>query len=82
LKVLYFAWLRQRVGIGEETVNPQGVATVRDLVDWLRQRGPEFTEALEDIEAFRVAVDQEFGDMDTVLQGDEEVAFFPPLTGG
>ena len=82
MKVLYFAWLRQRVGIGEETVNPQGVATVRDLVDWLRQRGPEFTEALADIEAFRVAVDQEFGDMDTVLRGDEEIAFFPPMTGG
>lgn len=82
MKLLYFAWLRQRVGIGEETVNPQGVTTVRDLVDWLRQRGPEFTEALADIEAFRVAVNQEFGDMDTVLRGDEEIAFFPPMTGG
>ena len=82
MKVLYFAWLRQRVGIGEETVNPPDVTTVRDLVDWLRQRSPEFTEALADIEAFRVAVDQEFGDMDTVLRGDEEIAFFPPMTGG
>jgi sulfur-carrier protein len=82
LKLLYFAWLRQRVGIGEETVNPPDVTTVRDLVDWLRQRSPEFTEALADIEAFRVAVDQEFGDMDTVLRGDEEIAFFPPMTGG
>ncbi|MBT5109728.1 MAG: molybdopterin converting factor subunit 1 [Rhodospirillaceae bacterium] len=82
MKLLYFAWLRQRVGIGEETVNPPDVTTVRDLVDWLRQRSPEFTEALADIEAFRVAVDQEFGDMDTVLRGDEEIAFFPPMTGG
>ena len=82
MKLLYFAWLRQRVGIGEETVNPPDVTTVRDLVDWLRQRSPEFTEALADIEAFRVAVDQEFGDMDTVLRGDDEVAFFPPMTGG
>ncbi len=83
MKILYFALLRQRVGIGEETIEtPEDVTTVLGLVDWLRQRGPAFSEALMDIDAFRVAVDQEFADMDTVLRGDEEVAFFPPMTGG
>lgn len=83
MKILYFAWLRQRIGVGEEDIElPEGVTDVSSLVEWLRQRGPEFTEALADIEAFRVAVDQEFGDMDTVLKGDEEIAFFPPMTGG
>tara|TARA_B110000495_G_scaffold126220_1_gene109832 strand:+ start:141 stop:392 length:252 start_codon:yes stop_codon:yes gene_type:complete len=83
MKILYFAWLRQRIGVGEEDIKvPEGVTDVRTLVEWLRQRGPKYTEALADIEAIRVAVNQEFGDMDTVLEGDEEIAFFPPMTGG
>jgi sulfur-carrier protein len=83
MKILYFAWLRQRIGVGEEDIKtPEGVTDVNSLVEWLRHRGPEYTEALADIEAFRVAVDQEFGDMNTVLEGDEEIAFFPPMTGG
>ena len=83
MKILYFAWLRQRIGVGEEDIKvPERVTDVRTLVEWLRQRGPKYTEALADIEAFRVAVNQEFGDMDTVLEGDEEIAFFPPMTGG
>ena len=83
MKILYFAWLRQRIGVGEEDIKmPKGVTDVSTLVKWLRQRGPEYAEALADIEAFRVAVNQEFGDMDTVLEGDEEIAFFPPMTGG
>ena len=83
MKILYFAWLRQRIGVGEEVIKvPEGVTDVRTLVEWLRQRGPKYTEALADIEAFCVAVNQEFGDMDTVLEGDEEIAFFPPMTGG
>jgi molybdopterin synthase sulfur carrier subunit len=79
LNILYFAWLRQQVGIGEETVSmPDSVETVGDLVMWL----PKYAEALSDIDSFRVAVNQEFGDLDTVLKGDEEIAFFPPMTGG
>ena len=83
MKILYFAWLRQRIGVGEEDIKaPEGVTDVRTLVELLRQRGSKYTEALADIEAIRVAVNQEFGDMDTVLEGDEEIAFFPPMTGG
>ncbi|MFT6581088.1 MAG: molybdopterin converting factor subunit 1 [Alphaproteobacteria bacterium] len=83
MNILYFAWLRQQVGIGEETVSmPDSVETVGDLVMWLQGRSPKYAEALSDIDSFRVAVNQEFGDLDTVLKGDEEIAFFPPMTGG
>lgn len=83
MKILYFAWLRQRIGTGEETVDaPETVRTVTELVEWLKNRGPEYAEALSDMETIRVAVNQEFADMDTTLSGDEEVAFFPPMTGG
>jgi sulfur-carrier protein len=83
LNILYFAWLRQQVGIGEEAIRmPENVKTVGDLVGWLQGRGPKYAEAFSDIDSFRVAVNQEFGDLDTVLKGDEEIAFFPPMTGG
>jgi sulfur-carrier protein len=83
LNILYFAWLRQQVGIGEEAVDmPDNIETVGDLVKWLQDRSPKYAEAFSDINSFRVAVNQEFGDLDTVLKGDEEIAFFPPMTGG
>ena len=83
MKILYFAWLRQRTGIGEEDVSPpDSVRDVASLVDWLKQRSPEFAEALADTTALRVAVNQEFADFDTALTGNEEVALFPPMTGG
>jgi molybdopterin synthase sulfur carrier subunit len=83
MKILYFAWLRQRTGIGEEEVAPpEAVRDVASLIDWLKQRGPAFAEALRDTSAIRVAVNQEFATLDTALRGDEEVALFPPMTGG
>lgn len=83
MKILYFAWLRQRTGIGEEEVAPpDSVRDVGSLVDWLKQRSPEFAEALQDTSALRVAVNQEFADFDTALTGNDEVALFPPMTGG
>ena len=83
MKILYFAWLRQRTGIGEEEVAPPAdVRNVASLIDWLKQRGPDFAEALQDTSAVRVAVNQEFATLDTALTGTEEVAFFPPMTGG
>jgi molybdopterin synthase sulfur carrier subunit len=83
MKVLYFAWLRQRTGIGEETVSPPAsVRTVADLVDWLRQRGPDYADALHDLSAIRVAVNQEFATLDAAVSEGDEVALFPPMTGG
>ncbi len=83
MKILYFAWLRQRTGIGEEDVSPpESVRDVASLVDWLKQRNPSFAEALADTSTLRVAVNQEFASFDTALNGTEEVALFPPMTGG
>lgn len=83
MKILYFAWLRQRVGAGEETVDPPaGVDSVGRLIDWLKTRGPEYAEALRDTSAIRVAVNQEFAGLDDEVATGDEVALFPPMTGG
>jgi len=83
MRVLYFAWLRERIGVGSEEVSPPDtVATVADLVDWLRAREPRYAAAFEDTAAIRVAVDQEQADFDAPLAGVREVALFPPVTGG
>lgn len=83
MKILYFAWMRQRTGIGEEDiVLPATVKDVASLLDWLKGRGPNFAEALQDTSAIRIAVNQEFATLDTALTGNEEVALFPPMTGG
>ncbi|MDH5410588.1 MAG: molybdopterin converting factor subunit 1 [Alphaproteobacteria bacterium] len=83
MKILYFAFLRQRTGLGEETVDaPAGVRDVAGLVEWLKTRGPGHAEALKDVSAVRVAVNQEFAGMDTLIAANDEIAFFPPVTGG
>ncbi len=83
MKILYFAWLRTRVGHGEEQVEPPpDVDTVRGLVDWLKRRGPGHAAALDDLSAVRVAVNQEFAEWDHPVAPDDEVALFPPVTGG
>jgi molybdopterin synthase sulfur carrier subunit len=83
MKVLYFAWLRQRTGVGEEEVSPpDSVHDVADLVEWLRDRGPGHAEALSDLSSIRVAVNQEFATLNTKISEGDEVALFPPMTGG
>jgi molybdopterin synthase sulfur carrier subunit len=83
MKLLYFAWLRTKTGIGEEEVSPPaGVATVAELLDWIAGRGPGYAAALADRRVVRVAVNQEYvGPGHPVAAGDE-VALFPPVTGG
>lgn len=81
IQVLYFAWVRERIGLPRETVASQA-ATVADLVDELRARDPRYALAFADISALRVAVDQELSSFDAPLAGVHEVAFFPPMTGG
>jgi len=81
IDVLYFAWVRERIGKPREAVETQA-ATVADLVEELKAREPRYAAAFADVSALRVAVDQELADFATPLAGVREVAFFPPMTGG
>ena len=81
IEVLYFAWLRERIGLPRETVETQA-ATVAGLVEELRAREERYALAFADLKAVRVALDQELSDFDAPLAGVREIAFFPPMTGG
>ena len=83
LQLLYFAWLRERIGTGAEDLPlPPGVATVADLIAWQRARGPAHAAAFSAGNTIRCAVNQEFAGPETALRPGDEVAFFPPVTGG
>ncbi len=83
MKLLYFAWVRERLGKQEEELTPpEEVRTVADLLAWLRERDEAHAAALADENVLRVAVDQQHADFDTPVTGAREVAFFPPVTGG
>lgn len=81
MNVLYFAWVRERIGLPREEVET-GAATVAELVTELRAREERYDLAFSDLSALRVAVDQQLTDFDAPLDGAREVAFFPPMTGG
>jgi molybdopterin synthase sulfur carrier subunit len=81
MNVLYFAWVRERIGIPREQVETSA-ATVADLVAELRLREERYELAFSDLTALRVAVDQKLTDFDAPLVGVREIAFFPPMTGG
>ena len=83
LTILYFAWLRERTGTSQESVAPPaGVATVGDLVAWLAERSPGHARAFANRRTVRCAVNQDFADPSTRIGPGDEVAFFPPVTGG
>jgi molybdopterin synthase sulfur carrier subunit len=83
VKLLYFAWLKTKTGVAEEEVEPPAeVATVRDLLAWLRSRGPGYADALADLDAVRVAVNQDYARPGDPVGPGDEVALFPPVTGG
>ncbi len=81
IDVLYFAWVRERIGLPREAVETSA-STVTDLIDELRTREERYAMAFSDLRALRVAIDQELTDFDASLEGAREVAFFPPMTGG
>lgn len=83
MKLLYFAWLRARIGCAEEEIELMpGVENVAGLLDWLRSRGGRYADALRDLSIVRVAVNQDYvGHEHPVREGDE-IAIFPPVTGG
>jgi molybdopterin synthase sulfur carrier subunit len=83
MKLLYFAWLRTKIGIAEEIIDlPADVTTVASLLDWLKQRGPRFADALLNLSMVRVAVNQDYAQRDHAVKPEDEVALFPPVTGG
>lgn len=83
VKLVYFAWVRERIGVPEEVVDlPAEVASVADLLQWLRSRGEGYGEALRHPDAIRVAIDHEHVDHREKLAGAREIALFPPMTGG
>jgi molybdopterin synthase sulfur carrier subunit len=83
VKLLYFAWVRERIGKPEEEIDlPVGVATVGDLMNWLARRGEEYAHAFENPKVIRAAIDRAHVKADTAVAGAREIAFFPPMTGG
>ena len=83
MKVLYFAWLKGKTGTGAEEISPPAeVATVGQLVAWLKQRSPGHAEAFADMKTVRCAVNQDYAQLDAPVRAGDEIAFFPPVTGG
>ena len=83
MKLRYFAWVRERVGRGEEEIAlPADIATVHDLMSWLAGRGEEYAHAFENPKIIRAAIDRNHVQPDTAIAGAQEIAFFPPMTGG
>jgi molybdopterin synthase sulfur carrier subunit len=83
VKLLYFAWLRQRIGVAEETVTlPGDINTVGSLLTWLQGRSDAHATALADLSVVRVAVNQDYAREADPVSDDDEVALFPPVTGG
>ncbi|GIR53964.1 MAG: molybdopterin synthase sulfur carrier subunit [Rhodospirillaceae bacterium] len=83
MKLLYFAWIRTNLGVSEELVDvPSEINDVRGLLDWLINRGESYKAAFSDLNLIRVAVNQEYVDLDHAITTGDEIAFFPPVTGG
>ena len=83
MKLLYFAWVRERVGKAEEQIDPPAsVATVGELMAWLAQRDEQYAYAFENAKVIRAAVDHRHVRADAAIAGASEIAFFPPMTGG
>ena len=83
MKLKYFAWVRERIGKSEETIElPAGVKTVEDLIAWLAARGESYAHAFETPRVIRAAIDHAHVKQDAAITGAREIAFFPPMTGG
>ena len=83
MQLLYFGWVRSRIGHGKEELElPPDIDTVAGLIDWLKSRGDGYAHAFEDSDAIRAAVNQEITPHDTAISDGDEVALFPPMTGG
>jgi len=83
MRLLYFAWVKEKAGIAAEEIEPPAsVATIGELIAWLKTRGPEFENAFARSEVIRAAIDKSHVRHDAKIAGAREIAFFPPVTGG
>ncbi|CAJ0863059.1 hypothetical protein AMST5_01546 [freshwater sediment metagenome] len=83
MKAVYFAWVRERIGVSEEVIEPpREVETVRQLVDWLAARGEGYAAAFANPRTIRAAIDKSHAAPDAPIAAAREIAFFPPMTGG
>jgi sulfur-carrier protein len=83
MKILYFAWIRERVGKPEEQIElPGTITTVGDLISWLKKRGEEYAYAFDDLKAVHAAIDKMHVQPTAKIANASEIAFFPPMTGG
>ena len=83
MKLLYFAWVRSKIGIAQEEIMlPETITTVVELIDWLRDRGHGYADAFTHPEMIRVAINQDFASLTDPITPNDEIALFPPVTGG
>ena len=83
MKLLYFAWIREKIGVSEESHDcPESVLTVKELMEYLSSRGDGYQDAFSDSSVIRVAINQDYAKLDQAISPSDEIAFFPPVTGG
>ncbi len=83
VKAVYFAWVRERIGVAEEEIEPPaGIATAADLIGWLSGRGENYAAAFARPEVVRIAIDRRHAPPEAPIGAAREIAFFPPMTGG
>ncbi len=83
MKIFYFAWLKEHTLCSSEIINPpKKIATVNELVDFLKTLSPGHQIALQNMKTVRIAVNQEYASLETAIKSTDEIAFFPPVTGG
>ena len=83
MKILYFSWLKEKIGLNsQEIIKPENVETVGDLIAFLKEKSENHKNAFSDLNSIKVAVNQEFADLEKKIKEKDEIAFFPPVTGG
>lgn len=83
MKLRYFAWVRERIGLADEDVNPPAeILTIADLIGWLKMRGETYAHAFENAATIRASIDKAHAKHDAAIAGAREIGFFPPMTGG